>query len=395
MPSVKMDEIFQRYYEKSASEAEIQELMQWMADPANEAELIRLMRDRWEALEPGAQWLPAEKSAAMLAAILPAEGEREKTPRAKIIRFWLRVAAAVIILLIAGGAWFWIHHRALQIAVIPAQPPEKNDVQPGGNRATLVLANGSTIVLDSAGRGLLAQQGSTSVSKTSDGQLVYNGTREKNAAGFNTVSTPRGGRYQVVLPDGSKVWLNAASSLRFPTAFTNAERTVELTGEAYFEVTHHAEKPFLVAVNGMTVKVLGTHFNVMAYDEEAAIKTSLLEGKVKVSFAGREVSLAPSEQSSLEKAEAQLSVDKNADLEKAVAWKDGLFYFENDDIQTIMRQLARWYDVKVIYSAPIRSHYYSGQIRTQVPLSDALHRLELVGHVKFQIDGKTVSVETY
>lgn len=393
MPHTKMKHLFQRYYEKTATAAETEELMQWMADPANEAELLRLMREGWDGLKPGEKVIASLKSEAILNHILPAPVRQ--LPPVSRFRLWTRVAAAAaIILLLSAGAYLLVNRPpAKAIAAKPA--PVKNDVMPGGNKAVLTLANGKTIVLDSAGKGLLAQQGGTVVNKLQDGELVYDASAQSNSAlGLNTVSTPRGGQYQVVLPDGSRVWLNAASSLRFPTAFSGRERNVELTGEAYFEIEKNREKPFHVLVNGMQVAVLGTHFNVMAYEDEAVVKTSLLEGRVKVSQGSNEVLLMPAQQASLDRERRQLVMDKNADVDKAVAWKNGLFDFENDDIRTIMRQLSRWYDVKIVFSGPVTEHYYTGEIRQKVPISQVLHMLELIGGVSFVIEGKTITVET-
>ena len=389
-----MSHLFKRYYEKTASETEVQELMQWMADPANEAELTRLMREGWEGLAPGETPISSLKSEAMLNKILPA-GRVVELPVVNRFRFWPRVAAAaVIVLLLSAGAYMLVHKQPKELAAGSAHAAPKSDVMPGGNKAVLTLANGATIVLDSAGKGLLAKQGATVVNKIQDGQLVYNHAGEENGAiGYNTVATPRGGQYQVVLPDGSRVWLNAASSLRFPTAFAGKERNVELTGEAYFEIEKNRDKPFRVMVNGMQVEVLGTHFNVMAYDEEATVKTSLLEGRVKVSRDGKSELLLPSQQASLDKAHSRLSIDKNADMDKAVAWKNGLFDFEDDDIETIVRQLVRWYDIKAAYPGGVPKQHFTGYIRRQVPVSQVLHMLELAGGVSFTIEGNTITVK--
>jgi len=393
-----MNQLFQRYYDKTASEAEVQELMQWMADPANEAGLTRLMREGWEGLKPGETIIPPAKSEAMLKNILP--GSTAYRPSGRIYRLWPRVAAAAIaILLLSGGAFLLLHKNAAT-PIAGGRPVKslENEVLPGGNKAMLTLANGSTIVLDSAGKGMLAQQGETVVNKTGDGLLAYNAAGAGHEAiGYNTVSTPRGGQYQVVLPDGSKVWLNAASSLHFPTAFAGAERNVELTGEAYFEIKKDKDKPFHVKVHDMQVEVLGTHFNVMAYDEEDSVKTTLVEGRVKVSQGAGMVMLSPSQQASLGKDGRQLVIDKNVNIDKAVAWTNGLFYFENEDIKTIMRQLARWYDVDVMLAydnaASATLYKYSGEISRQVPFSSVLHMLELAGGVSFKIEGNTITVK--
>ncbi len=395
MPATNMNELFQRYYNKAATPAETDALMRWMADPANEQELAGMLRAGWEGLEQADAVLEPATSEAVLTSILP--GDAQDARQAAVYRLWPRVAAAVILLLLCGGAYLLLtKNRGHEIAAGPAKPLPATDVPPGSNKAVLTLANGSTIVLDNAGKGLLAQQGATAVNKTAEGQLAYNtATAGNEAVGYNVVSTPRGGEYQVVLPDGSRVWLNAASSLRFPTAFSGTERSVELTGEAYFEIARNREKPFYVKLHNMQVQVLGTHFNVMGYDDEGAIKTSLLEGSVKVSQADSQVVLQPSQQASLDKEHGQLAVDKNAGIEKAVAWKDGLFIFENDDIKTIMRQLSRWYDVKVEYTGAGDEHYYTGQIYRQVPISQVLHMLQLVGGVSFSIAGNTITVKQH
>jgi len=399
-----MKELFQRYYEKTATAAETAALMQWMADPANEAEVVQLMRGGWDGLTPGEALIPTAKGEAMLQHILPQGQVRQLRP---VSRFGWRArvaAAAMIILLLSAGAYL-LRHRQSAPAVAQAAESIKNDVMPGGNKAVLTLANGATIVLDSAGKGLLAQQGGTAVNKLADGQLQYNAGQNKEAVGYNMISTPRGGQYQVVLPDGSRVWLNAASSLRFPTAFSGRERNVELTGEAYFEIEKNREKPFQVLVNGLQIEVLGTHFNVMAYGDEAAVKTSLLEGRVRVVSGGAAAGsrtmgneqsatvLLPGQQGSLDKQRHVLVVDKEADIDKAVAWKNGLFDFENDDISTIMRQLSRWYDVKIMFNGPVPQQQYTGGIRRQVPVSQVLHMLQLAGGVSFDIEGNTITVQ--
>ncbi|MBS1567450.1 MAG: FecR family protein [Bacteroidetes bacterium] len=392
MPHTKMNNLFQRYYEKTATEDEVRELMEWMADPANEPALVQLMRERWEQLEPGTEWMDAARSEAMLNAILPAS-ETRVIPIKRNIRLWPKVAAAaVVILLLSAGAWLLLRKPATQVAIAPA--PVKQDVLPGGDKAVLTLANGSTIVLDSADRGLLAKQGGTNIRKNKEGQLLYETAFESNrAAGLNTISTPRGGQYQVVLPDGTKVWLNAASSLRFPTAFVG-DRTVILKGEAYFEVAQNAKWPFHVVTDGPLVHVLGTHFNVMAYEDEDGIKTSLLEGKVSLSFGTAKQPVSPSEQVDFDRKSHAMAIDKTADMDKAVAWKNGLFDFDDEDIQSIMRQIARWYDVKVQYAGAVPVQHFTGYIRRQATLSQVLDMLQLAGGVSFSIEGKTITVKT-
>ena len=199
----------------------------------------------------------------------------------------------------------------------------------------------------------------------------------------------------MVLADGSKVWLNAASSLRFPASFIGKERKVELTGEGYFEVAKDADMPFKVVMNnGMEVEVLGTHFNVMGYDDEGMVKTTLVEGKVKVIKGSNHIMLLPNQQGSLLRENDNLKIDWNADVNKAISWKNGLFDFDNDAITDIMRQLARWYDVEIQYSGNIVAQFYTGSIRRQVNISQVLFMLEQAGGVQFKIEGKKIIVKT-
>ena len=309
-------------------------------------------------------------------------------------RTWFRVAAAAIIILLGASTYFFFN-RADKTIIAKTDPaiPSAKDVAPGGNKAVLTLANNTTIILDSTANGFISQEGNTKVVKLNDGQLAYNKS-DAIATEFvyNTISTPRGGEYQVILSDGTKVKLNAASSLHFPTQFSGKERKVEITGEAYFEVAENAVMPFKVAVSGMEVEVLGTHFNVSAYDDEKDVKTTLAEGKVKITSADKTVSLSPGQQSTLTKGSNDLIVT-NANVDKELAWVNGLFEFDNDHITGIMRQLSRWYDVEVIYSGTIDQHY-GGTIPRGVNISKVLHKLELAGGVKFLIEGKKVTVKS-
>jgi len=319
--------------------------------------------------------------------------EPAKIVNMKTNRRWWYAAAAVLLL---GG--FLTYRFAFQQpdkTPIVKTTPEKNDVAPGGNKAILTLADGSTIILDNAANGSLTEQGNTEVIKLDDGQLAYNTEGVAGEVVYNTISTPRGGQYQLTLADGSKVWLNAASTLRFPATFSGTERKVELTGEGYFEVAKDADMPFKVVMNnGMEVEVLGTHFNVMGYDDEGMVKTTLVEGKVKVIKGSNHIMLLPNQQGSLLRENDNLKIDWNADVNKAISWKNGLFDFDNDAITDIMRQLARWYDVEIQYSGNIVAQFYTGSIRRQVNISQVLFMLEQAGGVQFKIEGKKIIVKT-
>ncbi|MEO6731956.1 MAG: FecR family protein [Ferruginibacter sp.] len=316
-------------------------------------------------------------------------------PGLKLSSFTRIAAAACVFGLLVTGAYFFFSNKE----IMPVQTAKKsinkqlnNDVLPGGNKATLTLADGSTINLDDAQNGALAQQGNTRIIKI-DGKLAYN-TANKNSDEivYNTVSTPRGGQYQIELPDGTQVWLNAASSLRFPTSFAGKERRVEIiSGEAYFEVTKNKKMPFVVGLNNAEIQVLGTHFNVMAYAEEAAIKTTLVEGSIKFVRQQKALLLKPGEQTQLFK-DGRVKLAGDVDLEQVVAWKNGLFQFENSDIESAMRQLSRWYDVSVVYQNKNHKPEFVGEMSRSSTLSEVLKALELTSKIHFQIEGKKIIV---
>jgi ferric-dicitrate binding protein FerR (iron transport regulator) len=311
------------------------------------------------------------------------------------IRRWM-TAAAIFIAFLGVGSYFLIFNKTSnKVAgkVNPSHQNNKNDIAPGGNKAILTLGDGSTIVLDSAQNGILTQQGNTKVIKLDNGQLAYKPTKNNKELKieFNSVTTPRGGQYQLVLSDGSKIWLNASSSIRFPAIFKGHERDVEITGEAYFEVAHNPKMPFHVRVNDMDVQVLGTHFNINAYEDDNVIKTTLLEGSVKVSKGSLSALIAPGEQARIVKTLDKIMVKKGINLDEVVSWKNGYFDFEELDFETIAKQLSRWYDVEVIYKRPIDDLFYA-KIPRNTKLSVLLKALELTGKVHFEIEGKKIIV---
>ena len=297
-------------------------------------------------------------------------------------------AAAILFIILGGGVTFYLVKSNNRNSA-------KNNIPPGGNKAILTLANGTTIILGNIKNGILTLQGGTVVKKTANGQLVYDASDVRNSTlAYNTISTPRGGQYTVILPDSTRVYLNAASSLRFPTSFGGKFRTVSLTGEAYFEVAHNKNKPFMVASAGQTVEVLGTHFDINAYNDEHVIKTTLLEGSVKVTASGKIALLIPGQQSQVvqnKSLDTLINVVQNVSLDEAVAWKNGYFQFESASLQSIMRQFSRWYDVKVIYEGQPDNRLFSGQIHRNLNAAQALDLLNYA-NVHFTIDGKTIIV---
>lgn len=307
-------------------------------------------------------------------------------------RRWLRFAAAAVLigLICTGGLWLLLSRSHKGSDLPTGNPISKQDIVPGGNKAILTLAGGSTIILDSAANGTLARQGNADIVKLSNGQLAYKNQANKDVAVlYNTLSTPRGGQYRLALPDGSLVWLNAASTIRYPTAFTGTERRVEVTGEAYFEIAKNATMPFMVSTGGVAITVLGTNFNVNAYPDETSRRVTLLAGSVKVTQGNESELLLPGRQAKIGK---DIKVLSNVDVDEVMAWKNGKFIFgEKTDIATIMRQVARWYDVDVEYQGVVTQHFW-GTISRDVNASRIFRMLEATGGVHFKIEGKKVMV---
>ncbi len=407
--------LFHRWFDKSASVEERAELMALLGRSENDDETHALLKEAWERLEAGEPVFSGDQSEAMLSRILQADGTKMGEPVAEstaigsgragsVVRLRRIMAAAAVLLLLSTAAYFQFFRRPSGRNVMASTPAAvgktgKIDVPaPSGANAILTLADGSTVALDSVKNGDLTRQGDAQVQKANAGRLVYNAlSREPEPAKvvYNTVSTRRGGAFQIVLPDGTKVWLNTVSSLRFPTAFTGAERVVELTGEAYFEVEKNAAAPFRVHVNssdhqGMDVRVLGTHFNVMAYDNEGEIKTTLLEGAVKVMKDDKSSLLAPGQQVNLDR-EGIFHRDENADVDLAMAWKNGFTSFKSADIRSIMRQVERWYDIDVVYAGDVPDRTFSGGISRDANLSELIRLLE-VSKIHFNIEGRKLTV---
>ncbi len=311
--------------------------------------------------------------------------------RIRRIRTWYS-AAAILLIILSAGLYF---NRKTEAPVLAKTIPPRfqNDVLPGDNRAVLTLDDGSQINLDDAENGLLASESNIEIKKVGTGQVEYTGgSQSAQTVKYNSLSTPMGGQYQLVLPDGSKVWLNSGSSLRFPTAFVGSERIVELKGEAYFEISKNKQMPFRVRTNNaMDVKVLGTHFNIMAYDDEKNISTTLLEGSVQVLKESGTVLLQPGQEASMNKGTGKINVSA-ADPEEAIAWKNGYFIFSNENIESIMRKVSRWYNVEVTFQGNLSNKDFVGTISRNKNVSELLKMLELTGAVHFSIEGRRITV---
>ena len=314
---------------------------------------------------------------------------QEFQTRRKIIPLWYKISTAAAIVLIAAGVLFYNQSKKPQG---PETTIAKNIIAPGANRAFLTLSGGKRISLSDAADGKIAQEAGSSITKTADGRLVYSATGSGKGADLkqNTVSTPRGGKWRIILPDGTAVWLNAASSIDYPASFTGSKvRRVELKGEAYFEVAKDKVHPFIVNTGNQEVEVLGTHFNVNSYADELSAKTTLLEGRIRITGGGQQKILKPGEQAILNGTVLQISA---ADLETAVAWKNDEFVFKGESIKEIMRVLARWYDIDAEYSGPVTKEGFQGKIGMQKNITEVLGLLELTGAVHFKIEGRKIIV---
>jgi ferric-dicitrate binding protein FerR (iron transport regulator) len=362
-----------------------------------------LIEEYYRRLETaGTTELSMEEAAALKEAMykqIRANMEERETPVIPIKRknYGIAAAAAVLLIAIGAGSYFWLFkQRPALPTVTETAKAQHHDLPPGRNAATLTLADGRTIILDSTS-GTISKQGGTTVINM-NGQVSYAKTGSKDeqpAVVYNTITTARGNQYQLILADGSKVWLNSASSLRFPTAFTGDRREVELDGEGYFEVAKNAAKPFHVKTSTQDVEVLGTHFNVNAYKDEEAVKTTLLEGRVKVSQSAisnpQSAIIKPGEQAVLSGTHSPFTIDHSPDLDQVMAWKNGWFEFDNCDIKTIMRQISRWYDVDIRYEIKPDDLTYGGRISRSLNLSNILKMLETYG-VHYRLENKTLTV---
>jgi ferric-dicitrate binding protein FerR (iron transport regulator) len=415
--ALKLEYLLNRYADKTATPAEKEELMRLLQENSND-ETVQQVIDKMITERPVMHEMSEKTAQAVLQAIFEADETPVVTMKTTPVRrmpYWRIAAAAVVLLMVtAAGLLVMNYYSKNQVAKVDS----KNDVAPGGNKAVLTLADGSTIVLDNEKNGVVAQEGNAKVVKLKNGQLMYAKADDQSAVAnapmvYNTLSTPKGGQYNIELPDGTKVWLNAASSITYPTAFDAKERKVQVTGEAYFEVAHNAQKPFIVNVNNKEeVTVLGTHFNINAYEDENAIHTTLLQGSVKVGSrqwavgsgekaegkgqkAEKEQSviLKPGEQVSLSHT-SQLSQPIPVQTDRVMAWKNGVFHFENADIKTVMRQVSRWYDVDVVYKRSLdNDDPLFFEVTRNTNLSDVLRVLNLAGGARYTIEDKKVIVQ--
>lgn len=326
--------------------------------------------------------------AAMFEKIMQRTQEQKKKGGILIALF--RVAAAAILLFVIIGSCFLFYHHSRKPSCCQTFALKKHTI-PVGNKAILTLSDGTTVQLDSTANGMLTTQGNAVVMNQNNGELIYKpGNKASTEIVYNSISTPKGGTYKVTLPDGSNVMLNAASSIHFPTVFTGNNRTVEISGEAYFEISPNDAKPFRVKVNNIDVQVLGTHFNVNGYKDEDAVKVTLLEGAIKVAEGKSNFLLKPGQQARITNGNNE--VINQVDIEEIIAWKNGSFNFNQSSLPEVMRQISRWYDVSVEYEGKISDKHFTGIVSRNENISAVLDFMQLAG-VKFKIEGQKIIIK--
>ena len=332
-----------------------------------------------------------ERLKAILYNRLQASFQQQAAPVVKMRR-WPYAAAAAILVFISVGIYLVSNKISSTGPTLSKHArPVKNDIQPGSEKAVLTLANGSTITLDDAPNGVVSKQGNSAISKSANGLVINGGNDAGNQLAFNTITIPRGGKYHITLSDGTNVWLNSSSALTFPAAFTGTDRTVRVTGEAYFEVAKNDKMPFKIDVNGkQVVEVIGTHFNISAYTDENNIITTLLEGSVKVTYKDKSTYIVPGQMAVNDF--GQHIMVKQANLEEVMAWKNDSFIFNNENITSIMRKISRWYDVDVAYNGDMTSINFDGSYSRSKGLASLLKNIELVNKVRFITEERRVTV---
>jgi ferric-dicitrate binding protein FerR (iron transport regulator) len=377
------------FIRKTLTEAEHDELDAWVEASDHNMLLFEELTDE-KNIESNIAWMQSIQTEEALEKTKK-QIQFTSSPRSRKRKLWSFIAAAAVV--IAVVAMYLVRPKTNNRST-ESNPVAINDVLPGGNKATLTLSDGSVIDLGKKSTGIIQNETATKIEKTADGLLMYEKLNDAKEIKTNTLSIPRGGQYALTLSDGTKVWLNALSSLKFPEQFPGSERIVELSGEAFFEVSKDKQHPFIVKMpGGEQVKVLGTQFNVLSYGDEETKRITLIEGSVNVTLRQTQgensLTLKPGQQASIKN--GNMVLEKNADTEAATGWKNGAFVFRDADIYSIMRQAERWYDVNVIYRTTSSEHFNFSISRNE-PISKILHLMELTGKIHFKIENKTVYV---
>ncbi|GAA4432226.1 hypothetical protein GCM10023091_03960 [Ravibacter arvi] len=397
-PNNRLSYLFQRYYHGVATERETDELMELVRKSEHDEGLSELTKEAWDTLNETDQALPEAIKNRILNSIIPPlptdhfEGEGDggeiRDNGRRIGRWGKYAVAATVAFICISGAWLKWGNDGTGKADLTARVQPA--IKPGGNRAMLTLADGSTVLLDEAADGLILRQGAIEINKVTDGYLEYKAAgNEHPANGNHTISTPRGGQYKIGLPDGSMVWLNASSSIRFPTGFSAVERKVEIEGEAFFDIKKDIRRPFKVIFGDNEVAVLGTKFNIANYPDEAVSRTTLVEGSVALKSGNKRNKLVPGQAASVGR-DGTISIGP-VDVEEVTAWKNNLFYFKGADIASIMQQVSRWYDIDIAYEGVLPKKQLAGKVPRNVELSEFMSMLQYAG-INYRMEGRKMII---
>ncbi|NII81128.1 MULTISPECIES: FecR family protein [unclassified Pedobacter] len=385
--------LYVKYLQGNSSAEELAELMRHFEKYGEKSPLMDLIEKELLQEPPNTEDSEAVKEGlsrnyAVLNAKLTTKDAK------KTLRLWWLSAAACLLITI-GAIWVSYFSKGGNIKELSTSKKYyTHDLPAASNKAILTLENGKEISLNDSSEGVLAQNNGISIQKNKDGQVTFvlKGTAANNQqTAYNVISTPKGGKYDIVLSDGTKIYLNASSSLKFPNSFKGNERAVILTGEAFFEVSKNKRMPFIVNASNMKIKVLGTHFNVMAYEDEKSVQTTLVEGAVELKGKNDKVLLKPGEQGSFSDQDKRINV-ASVDVSIATAWKDGYFVFNNSSLQEVMRQLARWYDLKIVYDGQVPESEFNGRIKRNSSLKKVLQVLQS-SNVDFSLTGNTLTIK--
>ena len=385
--TIRLRELFGKYYAASITAEEMDELSS-LVECLDDQSVLALLKEVWNE-EQGGETFSEQQSERVFTSIIQSASKSApvitRNAENRPVRIWKRIGIAVAFAgCIATGYWAGITSRQ---PIATFGETIVADLPPGSEGAVLTFSDGRQIILDTTAHGIIASRNGMNITKE-EGRVRYEGDARKTET--NTMSTPRGKMYRLVLSDGSKVWLNASSSITFPTAFTGNERMVSISGEVYFEIAKNASKPFRVRLyDGSTVEVLGTNFNVNSYVEDGLIRTTLLEGSVMVSKNAEKMRLEPGQQCRI--GHSSLELNRNPDLDEVVSWKNGFFSFRNSELKTILRQLSRWYDVDIVYDESIPDVYYSGEIDRSLTLNQIFSLLEKT-RITHKIEGNKLTI---
>ena len=385
--SKRLRELLSKFQSGNATEAETEELLQIINNEEYEEGLQKI----WNDLPPDTRFFDEDKNSSIFQKILQSRPPARVISSAPTVNWKKITAVAALIAGLVLTTTYFLNRPPKELQSTAKIEVVFNDVPaPSMSNAVITLSDGTTVSLEDAANGSLAVQGNVTVEKLPNGEIIYQAKATTGPMSYNTLTVPRGSKViTIVLADGSKIWMNSGSSLRYPTAFTGKERRVEMTGEAYFDIAK-SSKPFIVSRAEAAVRVYGTQFNVNAYDEEATIAVTLIEGSVQVSKGTETSMLIPGQQAQVH-LDGKIGLIPDADTEAATAWKNGYFQFTGNDIKMVMRQISRWYDVDIHYEGNIPERQFAGQMDRSNSLSKVLRILE-ESNVHFKLEGKKVTV---